>query len=169
MSLGLAESRLDEDPERARELMAEAQDQARTAIKELRDLARGIAPPVLQDRGLTAAVEALTATAPIPIEVRGDRGRAPAAVERAGYFVAAEAVANALKHARAHRLRITVDRFAGMLTVEVADDGDGGADPRGSGLTALRGRVEAVDGRLEVVSAPGRGTTVRASLPCASS
>ncbi len=169
MSLGLAESRLVEDPARARELMAEAQDQARTALKELRDLARGIAPPVLQDRGLTAAIEALTATAPLPVEVRGDRGRAPAAVERAGYFVAAESVANAIKHARATRIRITVARFADRLSVSVEDDGAGGANPRGSGLDGLRSRVEAVDGRLDVDSPAGQGTTVRASLPCASS
>jgi signal transduction histidine kinase len=170
MSLGLAEARLDEDPERARELVAEAQGQARTAIKELRDLARGIAPPVLQDRGLVAAIEALTATAPLPVEVTGNlTGRPPASIERAGYFVAAEAVANAIKHAGAAHLRVTVDRFADELTVVVQDDGRGGADRNGSGLDGLRRRVEAVDGRLDVVSLAGRGTTVRASLPCGSS
>jgi signal transduction histidine kinase len=169
MSLGLAESRLDEDPTRARELMAEAQDQARTALRELRDLARGIAPPVLQDRGLKAAIEALAVTVPIPVTVTGSTDRVPAAVERAGYFVAAEALANAVKHSGALEITVSVTITALDVEVEVRDDGRGGADPAGDGLAGLRRRVEAIDGRLFVESTAERGTIIRACLPSASS
>ena len=152
------------------ELVRRAREEAGAAIGELRDLARGIAPPVLTDRGLRAAVEALAATSTLPVEVSGDAGpRPPASIERAGYFVVAEALANAGKHAAATRVRIALSREPGTLTVTVRDDGCGGADPDGSGLAGLRGRVEGVDGRLEVVSPPGEGTTIRAILPCASS
>jgi signal transduction histidine kinase len=170
MNLGLAEDRLDRDPAGARELVLEAQLQARSAIKELRDLARGIAPPVLADRGLTEAVKALAVTSPLNVQVRGDAGPRPdPAIERAAYFVAAEALANASKHAYAKTITITLDRTPTNLTVQVRDDGVGGANPDGSGLAGLRARVEAVDGRLEVDSASGAGTMIRASLPCASS
>jgi signal transduction histidine kinase len=172
MSLGLAEERLDADPERARELMAEAQVEARQAIRELRDLARGIAPPVLADRGLAAAIEALAATSPMLVAITGGEGspRPTAAIERAGYFVAAEALANAGKHASgATRIDITIERNADVLTLEIADDGRGGANPAGPGLVGLRQRVEAVDGNLTVTSPAGAGTRIRASLPCASS
>jgi signal transduction histidine kinase len=170
MSLGLAEDRLNRDPEGARELVLEAQQQARSAIRELRDLARGIAPPVLADRGLQAAVEALAVTSPLDVSVRGDAGPRPdPAIERAAYFVAAEALANASKHAGATRIAIALERTPDRLTVEVADNGRGGADPAGAGLSGLRARVEAIDGRLEVTSPSGEGTIIRASLPCASS
>ena len=170
MSLGLAEDRMDRDPEGARELVAEAQQQARVAIRELRDLARGIAPPVLADRGLQAAVEALAVTTPMTVSVQGDVGpRPPVAIERAAYFVTAEALTNAAKHSGAANVRVTLRRGPDELVVEVADDGRGGADPEGSGLQGLRQRVEAVDGTLEVRSPAGSGTIIRASLPCASS
>jgi signal transduction histidine kinase len=168
MNLGLAEDRLDRDPEGARELVLEAQEQARSAIRELRDLARGIAPPVLTDRGLLPAVEALAVTSPFDVRVHGDPGPRPdPAIERAAYFVAAEALANASKHALPSRIDVTLGRSADTLTVEVADDGRGGANPDGAGLRGLRTRVEAIDGRLDVESGPG--TIIRASLPCASS
>jgi len=170
MNLGLAEERLDRDPDGARELMVEARLQAGTAIKELRDLARGIAPPVLSDRGLKAAIEALGMTSPMLVTVTGSVGPRPtAAIERAGYFVAAEALANAAKHSGADRVRVTLHRTEDALVVEIADDGRGGARPTGPGLAGLRQRVEAVDGRLEVESAAGAGTIIRAWLPCASS
>jgi signal transduction histidine kinase len=170
MNLGLAEDRLDRDPDGARELVLEAQLQARSAIKELRDLARGIAPPVLADRGLLEAVKALAVTSPLNVSVHGDPGARPgAAVERAAYFVAAEALANASKHARAGHIAITLRRLPDRLVVEVRDDGVGGANPSGPGLAGLRARVEAIDGRLTVESASGAGTMIRASLPCASS
>ena len=162
MNLGLAEDRLTRDPDGARELVLEAQQQARSAIKELRDLARGIAPPVLADRGLQAAVEALAVTTPLDVSVTGSTGPRPdAAIERAAYFVAAEALANAAKHAGATRIAITLQRTADRLTVEVADDGRGGANPAGSGIAGLRARVEAVDGHLDVESPSGEGTIIR--------
>jgi signal transduction histidine kinase len=171
MSLGLAEARMDEDPQRARELMAEARSEATAAIRELRDLARGIAPPVLADRGLAAAIEALAATSPLPVVVTGSEGapRPAAAIERAGYFTAAEALANAAKHAGAGRIDVRLRRNAGRLEVEIADDGRGGANPHGPGLVGLRQRVEAVDGTLTIDSPAGWGTKIRVSLPCASS
>jgi signal transduction histidine kinase len=171
MSLGLAEERMDADPERARELMAEARGEATQAIRELRDLARGIAPPVLADRGLAAAIEALAATSPFPVIVTGREGtpRPPAAIERAGYFAAAEALANAAKHAQAQRVEVRLTRTATALELEIVDDGRGGANADGPGLHGLRQRVEAVDGRLAIDSPAGGGTKIRVSLPCASS
>jgi len=135
----------------------------------LRDLARGIAPPVLADRGLSAAVQALGARAPMPVdvEVPADQ-RPPPVVETAAYFVVAEALTNVAKHAGGAPARVVVGRGAGRLVVEIHDTGPGGADPRGGGLTGLRHRVEAIDGALSVTSPAGGPTTIRAELPCAS-
>jgi signal transduction histidine kinase len=169
MSLGMAEQRLSEDPERAGELLAEARAGAEQALRELRDLARGIHPPVLTDRGLAAALSALTDSTPIPVtlDVALPR-RPPPAVESAAYFVAAEALANAGKYSHAERITIRIDEADGVLTVAVHDDGQGGADPDGGGLAGLRRRVQALDGRLRVISPLGGPTTIRAELPCAS-
>jgi len=169
MSLGLAEQKFAADPERARELVAEARHGVGEALRELRDLARGIHPPVLSDRGLGAAVATLADQSGLPVTVAVDLdGRLPPPVETAAYFVAAEALANAAKHSGASRIAVRARRNAGMLELEVEDDGRGGANPSGSGLTGLRSRVEALDGTLEVASPPGGPTTVRAELPCAS-
>ena len=169
MSLGLAEQKFAADPERARELVAEARHGVGEALRELRDLARGIHPPVLSDRGLGAAVATLADQSGLPVTVAVDLdGRLPPPVETAAYFVAAEALANAAKHSGASRIAVRARRNAGMLELEVEDDGCGGANPSGSGLTGLRRRVEALDGTLEVASPPGGPTTVRAELPCAS-
>jgi signal transduction histidine kinase len=168
MSLGLAEQRLEADPEEARQLLVEAKHGAREALEELRDLARGIHPPVLADRGLGAAVAALAARSPIEVRVSVVGERPPAAVESAAYFVTAEALANAIKHAAAHHVEVRIARRGDKLSVEVRDDGPGGADPSGSGLTGLRRRVEALDGRLIVDSPAGGPTVIRAELPCAS-
>jgi signal transduction histidine kinase len=168
MSLGLAEQRLEADPDEARQLLVEAKLGAREALEELRDLARGIHPPVLADRGLGAAVAALAARSPIEVSVSVVGERPPAAVESAAYFVTAEALANAIKHAAAHHVEVRIARGADKLSVEVKDDGPGGADPSGSGLTGLRRRVEALDGRLIVDSPAGGPTVIRAELPCAS-
>jgi signal transduction histidine kinase len=168
MSLGMAEQKLADDPERAGELLAEARIDAEHALRELRDLARGIHPPVLADRGLEAALASLASSTPLRVGLSIDVSpRPPAAVESAAYFVAAEALANAAKHARATRVDIAIARVGGAIELEVRDDGQGGADPEGSGLRGLRRRVEALDGTLTVVSPPGGPTTIRAELPCA--
>jgi signal transduction histidine kinase len=169
MNLGMAEQKLRTDPAAARELLAEARRGAGAALDELRDLARGIHPPVLGDRGLEAAVAGLASRSPVHVALSAHLGQRPsAAVETAAYFVVAEALANAGKHAGATRLDIRMWRDGDALVVEVEDDGRGGADPSGHGLTGLRQRVEALDGTLEVTSPPGGPTTVRATLPCAS-
>jgi signal transduction histidine kinase len=166
MSLGLAEQRLETDPESARSLLAEAREGTREALEELRDLARGIHPPILADRGLGAAVAALAARSPVRVDVSVEGERPSPAVESAAYFVAAEALANAGKHAEATRVDVRIARSYGRLVVEVTDDGRGGADPSGTGLSGLRRRVEALDGTLQVMSPEGGPTTVRAEMPC---
>jgi signal transduction histidine kinase len=167
MSIGMAEEKLQTDPEGARMLLAEARTGAKEALEELRDLARGIHPPILADRGLEAAIAALAIRSPIPVAVSvDDRGRHNAAVETAAYFVAAEGLANAIKHSDAARVDISVRRVNDRLVIEVVDDGHGGADPSGSGLTGLKQRVSALDGRLWVASPLGGPTTVRAEVPC---
>jgi signal transduction histidine kinase len=166
MQLGRAEERVADQPEVA-ELLRRAREDAGLAIAELRDLARGIAPPILADRGLTAAIEALGRRSAIPVTVEADVGERPLpVVETAAYFVVAEALTNVAKHAGGASARVRVARVGEDLVVEIADDGPGGADPDGGGLTGLRHRVEALDGTLSVVSPVGEGTTVRAELPC---
>lgn len=170
MQLGRAEHRLgaDGDP-KVLELIRGAQEDARLAITELRDLARGIAPPVLIDRGLAAAVEALGKRSMLEVEVTAQIAQRPSAVvESAAYFVTAEALTNAAKHSPGAAVHISLIERLGRLQVAIADDGVGGADPAGGGLTGLRQRVEALDGTLHVASTAGRGTTITAELPCGS-
>ncbi len=167
MQLGRAEERLEDQPEAAA-LVRRAREEASAAIAELRDLARGIAPPVLADRGLVAAVEALAARSPSATSVSAEvPHRPPPMVETAAYFVVAECLTNAAKHAPGAPVHIAIQDSDTTLMVEVADEGPGGADSAGSGLTGLRQRVEALDGTLSVSSPLGRGTRVRAVLPCA--
>jgi signal transduction histidine kinase len=169
MNLGLAEQKLTSDPGAAQQLVAEARAGLVEALGELRDLARGIHPPVLTDRGLAAALRSLADRSAVPVSVDVDLAeRPPAAVETAAYFVAAEALANATKHAAPTKVAIAIRRRGDLLDVRVTDDGGGGADPAGNGLTGLRRRVEALDGRLDVTSPPGGPTTVHAELPCGS-
>jgi signal transduction histidine kinase len=169
MDLGMARAKLATDPAAATALVGEAHEEAKRALAELRDLARGIHPAVLADRGLDAAISALAARSPVPVEVEVDAERLPAPVESAAYFVVAEALANAAKHARAAEIGVRIARHRDLLIVEVMDDGAGGADPaRGSGLRGLADRVAAVDGRLTVTSPAGGPTVVRAELPCGS-
>jgi signal transduction histidine kinase len=167
MDLGMAEERFDRDPESARELVGEAREEARRALAELRDLARGMRPGLLAERGLGPAIAALAARSPVPATATVDVPRKPPqAVETAAWFVVSEALANAAKHSQAERAAVWVTLRNAHLHVEVVDDGRGGADPGGSGLKGLAQRVEALDGSLEVHSPSGGPTVVRALLPC---
>jgi signal transduction histidine kinase len=166
MQLGRAEERLADQPEIAA-LVRGAREDAGLAIAELRDLARGIAPPILADRGLAAAVEALGRRSPMPVTVDADPDQRPLpVVETAAYFVVAESLTNVAKHAGGAPARVRVRRDGDALVIDIDDDGPGGADPGGGGLTGLRHRVEALDGTLTVTSPAGRGTHVHAEMPC---
>jgi signal transduction histidine kinase len=169
LTMRLARDRLERDPEGARELLDEAAVELDSATSELRELARGIHPAVLSERGLPAAVKALAARVPVPVQiVETPDERLPPVVEIAGYYVIAEALTNITRYAHASAARVKVSRTNGSVTVEVTDDGIGGAEPsRGTGLRGLADRLAALDGRLEVTSAAGRGTTIRARIPCA--
>ncbi|HEX5148468.1 MAG TPA: sensor domain-containing protein [Candidatus Limnocylindrales bacterium] len=171
IDLGLASEKLDSDPAAARKLVLEGQEQARQALAELRDLVRGIAPSILLDRGLVPALSSIAGRGPVPTVVRSDlvdSERLPPAVERAAYFVVAEALANVAKHSRAEHCEVRCRRESSRLVVEVWDDGVGGAkvDP-GGGLAGLAGRVAGVDGTFTVTTPSGGGTLVRAELPVA--
>jgi signal transduction histidine kinase len=169
IDLGMAEERIDTDPARAKTLVADAREQARLALAELRDLVRGTAPSILLDRGLVAALGAVAGGCPVPTIL--DSGLAPAerlppAVERAAYFVVAESLANAAKHSGATRCDVVLRRDAARLLVEVRDDGHGGAAlTPGGGLAGLRDRVEALDGALTLTSPAGGPTVVRVEMP----
>jgi signal transduction histidine kinase len=167
MSIGMAEQKMGSDPEGAQALLAEARSGAGEALRELRDLARGIHPPVLADRGLHAAIQALAVASPITVTVSVDTPERPKApVESAAYFVVAESLANAGKHARATQVDVRITRAGNVLSVSITDNGMGGADRSGGGLSGLARRVEALDGILTVTSPPGGPTTIRAELPC---
>jgi signal transduction histidine kinase len=169
MDLGMAEERFERDPDGARELVEKARGEAKQALAELRDLARGMRPALLAERGLPEAVRALASRSALPTTVTVDvGGRVAPAVEAAAYFVVAEALTNAAKHSGATRLAVRVAREGDRLAVEVSDDGRGGADARGGGLDGLRKRVEALDGSLRVASPLGGPTLVRAEVPCGS-
>jgi signal transduction histidine kinase len=168
MDLGMAEERFDRDPESARELVVEAREEAKRALAELRDLARGIRPSLLAERGLGAAIAALAARSPIPATATVTLdGRPPPPVETAAWFVVSEALANTAKHSGARRATVWLTQRNGQLHVEVVDDGRGGANPQGEGLKGLSQRIAALDGSLEVNSPPGGPTVVRAVIPCA--
>ena len=170
LDLRMARDRLPGDPAGAAELLDGAMSSLELATGELRELARGIHPAVLSDRGLSAAVQALAGRAPVPVDVAAlPDERLPPDVEAAAYFVIAEALTNVARYAEAGSAAVEVQRSNGLLEVEVRDDGVGGADPaRGSGLRGLSDRVAALDGRLEVSSPKGGGTEVRAVIPCGS-
>ena len=167
IELQLAREHFDKDPEQARGLIDSAFSNAQAAVGELRDLASGIHPAVLSQRGLLAGLESLASRAPIPVEIDSDLdGRFPLAVETAAYFVVAEALTNVAKYAQATYAAVTVRRENGCARVDIRDDGVGGADVSGgSGLRGLEDRVGALDGTLEVESAPGAGTVVKARIP----
>ncbi len=170
LQLGLAQRKLELDPPTADRLLEAARGELSQALEELRELARGIHPAVLTERGLEAALEALADRAPVPVDlVSMPTDRLPAAVEAAAYFVVAESLTNVVKYAAAEHASVWVSRHDGYAVVEVRDDGVGGADPAsGTGLRGLADRLAALDGRLEVHSPPGGGTVVRANIPCTS-
>jgi signal transduction histidine kinase len=171
MQLGRAKSRFSTDPDGAKALLDEAHSEAKLALAELRDLARGLHPAVLTDRGLDAALSGLAARSPVPVVVEVDvAGEKPVpVVDAIAYFVVAEALTNVAKHAQATKAAVVVRRSTGMMRVIITDDGVGGADPAvGTGLRGLADRVSGVDGRLHVVSPPGGPTVLTVELPCAS-
>jgi signal transduction histidine kinase len=170
LQIALALRQLDSDPTASRVLLDAAREELRTALEELRELARGIHPAILTDRGLGPALEALAERAPLRVDLEAIPGeRLPAPVEAAAYFVVAESLTNIVKYAEARRASVRIGRDDGYAVVEVRDDGVGGADPAGgTGLRGLADRVAALDGRLEVHSPPGEGTLVRANIPCVS-
>jgi signal transduction histidine kinase len=169
MSLGMAEQKLESDPEAVRALLVEARQGATEALEELRDLARGIHPPILTDRGLQAAIAALITRSPVPVTLEVDVPTRPSPpVETAAYFTVSEALANAIKHSHATSVEIKIRLAHDLLLTEISDDGRGGADAEGGGLKGLRQRIEALDGSLRVMSPVGGPTTVRAVMPCGS-
>jgi PAS domain S-box-containing protein len=169
MTLQLARARDDAPPELSR-LVADALEDTRGAIEELRELAHGLHPAILTHRGLAAAVEALADRAPLPVHTDIPEERYPDSVESAAYFITAEALTNVAKYANASTASVTATSSAGSLVLTISDDGSGGASPSpGSGLSGLHDRVSALEGTLAVDSPPGRGTRVRAEIPLAPS
>jgi signal transduction histidine kinase len=169
MTLDAAGQLLETNPAAARALLAEARDSSVKALGELRDLVRGIHPPVLADRGLSDAVRALALDLPLRVQCASElSGRPPAPVESAAYFAVSELLANVSKHAGASQAWIDIRHSAGMLRIGVTDEGRGGADPaRGTGLRGIERRLAAFDGVLAVSSPPGGPTVVNMEIPCA--
>jgi signal transduction histidine kinase len=168
--LGAAREKMDSDPDAARTMVADAHEEAKAALKEIRDLVRGIHPVILEDRGLDAALSAVVARSPVPVALDVQvRERPPAAVESAAYFAVNEALTNVARHAQATRASVAIARAGDRLVVEVRDDGIGGADASlGTGLQGLRDRVNGLGGTMVVVSPEGGPTTISVELPCGS-
>jgi PAS domain S-box-containing protein len=166
LALRLAQARVDDDPAESKRLLAQASEELSLALEELRELARGIHPAVLTDRGLEAALESLAARAPLPVELTTPGERLPAAIEAAAYYVVSESIANVVKHANASAVDVRVTAPNGLVVVEVADDGVGGADPGGgTGLRGLADRLAVLDGRIRLESPESGGTRVVAEIP----
>jgi signal transduction histidine kinase len=167
LHLRLVESKVASDPEGAAQIVAQLREELTEALEELRELARGIHPAILTDRGLGPALEAVAARSAVPVQLSTPAERLPAPVEAAIYYVVSEALANVAKYAQASRVTVEVAFTEGRAVAAVADDGVGGADPdRGSGLRGLADRVAALDGRLHVDSVPSRGTRIHVDIPC---
>ena len=169
MELGRAQAKFADDPDAARVLVDQAHAQAKEALTELRNLVRGVHPPVLTERGLDAALSGLAALCPVPVDVHVDVPVRPrSAVEAVAYFMVAEALTNVAKHSRASHAKVVVEGhgYPGTLTVMISDDGIGGAEAHGPGLSGLADRVSGVDGRLSVESPTGGPTIIAAELPC---
>jgi signal transduction histidine kinase len=171
MTLGMAAELLERDPEEARKMLAEARQTSSAALGDLRDVVHGIHPPVLADRGLKSAIEALTLDLAVPVVVSGVAPAGlPAPIESAAYFTVAECLANVAKHANASRAWVELANPPGLLTVVVGDDGRGGADPSsGTGMRGVARRLAAFDGTMMVSSPKGGPTLVTLEVPCDSS
>lgn len=170
-NLGVARDKLEHaDTDGGREMVAEAHEEAKAALREIRDLVRGIHPVILEDRGLDAALSAVVARSPIPVELDVDVAeRPPAAVESAAYFVVSEALTNVARHAHATRAYVSIAQAGSRLVIEVRDNGQGGADiGAGTGLRGLRDRVTGLGGSMYVISPPGGPTTISVELACGS-
>jgi signal transduction histidine kinase len=169
MMIGLADNLIDRNPAEAHKLLAEARASSTAALGELRDLVRGIHPPVLAERGLDGAIRALALSLPIPIAVDIDLpGRPDQPLESAAYFAVAEALTNVIRHSRARNGSVFSRYAAGVLTLVVTDDGRGGADPaRGTGLRGIERRLAAFDGTIKLSSPPAGPTVITMELPCA--
>jgi signal transduction histidine kinase len=168
LKLQMARSRVENDPRAAIEILDGASAELEQTLAELRELARGIHPAVLSDRGLDAALLALAHRAPLPVEVgEMPAERLPEQVEAAAYYVVAESLTNVVRYAEASRAKVDISRQNGHVRIRISDDGIGGADPRlGSGLNGLADRIAALDGSLSLDSPAGVGTTVEVEIPC---
>ena len=168
--LGAAKEKIDIDPEEGKRMLADAHEEAKSALKEIRDLVRGIHPVILEDRGLDAALSAVVARSPVPVALDVQLNeRPPAVVESAAYFVVNEALTNVAKHANATRAHVAIARAGDRLVVEVRDNGQGGAESgAGTGLQGLRDRVAGLGGSMYVISPVGGPTTISVELPCVS-
>ncbi len=170
MNLGLARATMTDAPEPVRQVIADAHEEAKEALAELRNLVRGLHPAVLEDRGLDAALSGIAARAPLPVRVTVSvPQRASPTVEAVAYFVVSECLTNIARHAAATKAEIHVRRTGDVLLIRVSDDGAGGADPaRGTGLASLAHRARSVDGTLTIDSPAGGPTVIMVELPCAS-
>jgi signal transduction histidine kinase len=168
LAMNLRATQLSGDAGAALESLPAAIDEIQATVRELRDLANGLHPGVLEDGGLSAAFQELAAHAPIPVCLNVLEKRLSPAVESSAWFIACEAVANVVKHAAAKNIALSAIEEGGLLVLSIEDDGVGGADPEGHGLRGIADRAEAAGGRVSVLRAPGGGTAVRAVLPCGS-
>jgi PAS domain S-box-containing protein len=168
LTLRLARSRLGADEHAAAELLDEAARELDTGLQELREIARGLHPAILTDRGLLQALETLAARVPVPLEIVGPQERLPGHIEATIYYIVSEALTNVARHADATQATVTIRHDGDLVRCEVTDDGRGGADiSRGTGILGLRDRAEAAGGTLTLTSPPGKGTIVAATLPLA--
>lgn len=168
LALQLRAAEMSQDPKRALQVLPSAVEELQLGVKELRDLANGLAPSTLTDEGLGAALEDLASRTPVPVHLKATEERFAATVEDTAWFIACEVVANAVKHAAPHTVEIAAQRENGSLRLVIEDDGVGGADPSGTGLRGIADRAETIGGHLIVSERPGRGTIVIAELPCGS-
>jgi signal transduction histidine kinase len=170
MDLGMARERFDQDPEQTRRLVAEAHEEAKAALGELRDLVRGFHPAILEDRGLDAALSSVVARSPVPVRLDVDvRERPSPSVESAAYYIVTETLTNIAKHSGATSARVSIARRGDRLAIDVSDNGRGGADSaQGTGLRGLEERVQALGGWMSVMSPIGGPTSVLVELPCGS-